>query len=265
MNPVDTIEEGLSMQFGMILYTVNGPAKDDLPGTLKRVRDIGFEYVQWSGMPKLPADEIRQALDAAGLQPVACHCGIEPFEEDFESEVAFWRTVGVTDVAPGGMMRDCNDSLEAWLSGAKRLGAVGAKLRAEGIRLSYHNHAHEFEKFDGDNRCKLDILYEETSPDNLKAELDLGWVSVGGPDPAGYLRKYAGRCPVVHVKDPLRKLDDGGMLWAPVGQGQLDYAAIFDVAREAGVEWLIYEQDNCEGDIWDSVAASYAFMKEHVG
>ncbi len=53
----------------------------------------------------------------------------------------------------------------------------------------------EFGKFPGDDRCKLDILMESTNPENLKAELDLAWVYVGGADPAAYIRKYKGRCP----------------------------------------------------------------------
>ena len=177
-------------KIAMILYTVREPAKEDLPGTLKRVREAGFEYVQWSGMPKLPAEEARKALDDAGLTAVAAHVSIEPFEEEFDETVAFWKTVGSLDVAPGGMMRDCKETLEDWLRGAERLDAVGAKLRDAGMRLSYHNHAGEFETYPGDERCKLDILYEETSPDHLFAELDTAWVHHGGADPAAYIRKY---------------------------------------------------------------------------
>jgi sugar phosphate isomerase/epimerase len=245
--------------FAIILYTLREPAKQDLPGTLKRVRDIGFEYVQWSGMPDLPADEIRAALDKAGLKAIAGHCSMEPFETDFETNVKFWKTVGAGDIAPGGMMNDCKDSLEAWLRGAKRLDVLGARLRVEGLRLSYHNHAFEFEKFEGDDRCKLDILYGETQPYNLCAELDLGWVHAGKADPAAYLKKYAGRCPVVHAKD--LALVDGKPQFKPLGQGELDWAAIFKAGTEAGVQWYVYEQDSCEGDVWDSVKASCEFLK----
>jgi sugar phosphate isomerase/epimerase len=248
--------------FAIILYTLREPAKENLPATLKRVREVGFEHVQWSGMPPLPAEEIRAALDEAGLRAIAGHCAMEPFEEDFEANVRHWKTVGAPDIAPGGMMGDCKDSLEAWLRGAKRLDELGAKLRMEGIRLSYHNHAFEFEKFEGDDRCKLDILYGETQPYNLYAELDLGWVHAGGADPAAYLRKYAGRCPVVHAKDLV--LADGKPQFKPLGQGALDWPAIFAAGAEAGVDWYVYEQDTCEGDVWDSVAASYEFLKANL-
>ncbi|MBN2308404.1 MAG: sugar phosphate isomerase/epimerase [Candidatus Hydrogenedentes bacterium] len=251
--------------FAIILYTVREPAKEDLLGTLKRVRDIGFEYVQWSGMPPLPADEIRKALDAAGLQAIAAHTSMEPFEEDIEAQIAFWNTVGTKDVAPGGMMGDCRDTLEGWLNGARRLEAIGAKLREAGMRLSYHNHAWEVEeKFPGDDRPKLDVLYGETGAQNLYAELDLGWVHAGGGDPAAYLRKYAGRCPVVHAKDMKPAPKEGESRFAELGRGALDWDAIFAAGSEAGVEWYVYEQDSCDGDVWDSVQASYEFLKANV-
>ena len=71
-------------------------------------------------------------------------------------------------------MKDCKANLADWLKGAQRLDALGAKLRAVGMRLSYHNHTFEFEKFPGDPRRKIDILLESTRPENLKAEFDTG-------------------------------------------------------------------------------------------
>lgn len=251
---------GIALQ----LYTVREPAKEDAYKTLKRAREAGFEYVQWSGMPELSAEEIRAALDVAGLKAIAAHADIESFEQDYENSVAYWKTVGALDVAPGGMMGDCQDSLEAWLRGCRRLDAVGARLRADGMRLSYHNHAAEFDKFPGDDRCKLDILYDETAPENLYAELDTAWVQVGGADPAAYIRKYAGRCPVIHVKDLAAELRDGHVWFTPIGQGVLDWDAILSAAAESGVEWLCYEQDTCDGDPLEDCAIGYEFLAARV-
>ena len=257
----------LSPKIAIILYTVREPAKENLGDTLKRVRDTGFQYVQWSGMPSLPADEIRAALDDADLEAVAAHCGIEPFEQDFEGQVAFWKTVGCKDVAPGGMMKECWDTLEGWLDGARRLNELGAKLRGEGMRLSYHNHDREFQRFEDDPRCKLDILYEETEPENLKAELDTCWVYVAGADPVTYIRKYAGRCPVIHVKDraPESAIAEGKAPFTPLGQGVLNWEEIFVAARESEVEWCVYEQDQYDGDVFDAVKTSYEFLQKHLG
>lgn len=242
------------------MYTLREPAKKDLADTLKKVRAMGWEYVQWSGMPTLPAEKIREALDTAGLKAVAAHVSIEPFEKEFDTNVKFWKTVGTKDVAPGGMMNDCRATLKDWLHGARRLDVLGAKLRSVGMRLSYHNHAWEFEKFPDDPRHKLDILMESTKPENLCAELDLAWAYVGGVDPAAYIRICKGRCPVIHAKDVVRAKEGRKQAFKPLGQGELNWPEIFAAGDEAGIEWYVYEQDSGEGSPFDYTQASYEFL-----
>lgn len=246
------------------LYTLRNPAKRDLEGTLKQVREMGWKHVQWSGMPDLPAEQIRAALDQAGLKAIAAHVSIEPFEKDFEANVKFWKTVGVKDLAPGGMMNDCKATLKDWLRGVRRLDDLGAKLRAAGLRLSYHNHAVEFERFPDDDRPKLDILLESSKPGNLYAELDLAWAYVAGVDPAAYIRKFKGRCPVVHAKDVVRAKAGRQQAFKPLGQGELNWPEIFAAGDEAGIEWYVYEQDSGEGSPFDYARTSYEFLKKHL-
>jgi len=250
----------------MILYTVREPAKRSFLNTLHRVRDSGFEYVQWSGMPDLPADEIRRSLDVAGLTTIAGHCTLESFEWDFEKAVQFWHTLGVRDLALASMMEDCRDSLEGWRRGLARICAVAQRLRDEGIRFSYHNHDFEFERFAEDARCKMDILLDETPAELVHAEFDTAWVSIGKADPATYLRRHAGRCPIVHVKDHKPLADpDGRPVLTELGNGVLDWPNILAAARESGVEWLIYEQDETERDVFESCRISFEFLRKHVG
>jgi len=246
------------------LYTLRDPAKKDLADTLKKVREMGWEYVQWSGMPDLSADKIRAALDTAGLKAIGAHIAIEPFESDFETNVKFWKTVGVTDLAPGGMMNDCKATLKDWLNGARRLDELGARLRKTGLRLSYHNHSFEFEKFPDDDRRKLDILMQSTRPENLNAELDLAWAYVAGVDPAAYIRKYTGRCPLVHAKDVVRAKNGKKQQFKPLGQGELNWPDIFAAGDESAIEWYIYEQDSGEGSPFDFTQASYEFLRKHM-
>jgi sugar phosphate isomerase/epimerase len=246
------------------LYTVRDQAKKDLAGTLKKVREIGFECVQWSGMPNLPAEKIRESLDAAGLKAIAAHVGVEAFEKNFDESVRFWKTVGVKDVAPGGMMNDCKKDLEGWLRGAKRLDTLGAKLREVGMRLSYHNHSWEFEKFPADPRCKIDILMEVTRPENLYSELDTAWAFHAGYDPAAFLRKYKGRFKCIHAKDIMKADKKGKAKLMPLGQGSEDWKDIFAAGHETGVEWFIYEQDNGEGSPFDYARQSFEFMAKNL-
>jgi sugar phosphate isomerase/epimerase len=247
-------------KLAMQLYTMRDPAKKDLKDTLKKVREIGYEYVQWSGMPGMPFDQILAALDEAGLKAMACHCGVEPFETDFENYSNSWKSIGAVNVGPGGMMGDCRDTLKDWLRGVKRLDAVGAKLSAKGMRLTYHNHASEFEKYPDDPRTKEDILLQESDPKNLFAELDVAWAHIGGVDPAAFLRANKGRCPTIHAKDvaPAKAKSK----FTPLGQGILDWDDLVAAGIETGVEWFIYEQDNGVGSPFDWAAESFEFMSK---
>ena len=247
---------GIALQ----LYTVRDAAKKDLDGTLKKAAAMGWRHVQWSGMPNLPADQIRAALDRAGLTCIACHTGVEGFEKDFAGQVAFWKTVGNKDVAPGGMMNDCKGSLEAWIKGCRRLDAVGAKLREAGMRLSFHNHGEEFTKFPGDERTKHQILMDETKPENLCAELDIAWAHAAGVDVPAYIRKLAGRIKVVHAKDVV--IEGGKKTLVPLGQGSVPWKEVIAAGKAAGIEWWVYEQDNGKGELWDYIQASYDFLSK---
>ena len=128
------------------------------------------------------------------------------------------------------------------------------------MKLLYHNHDFEFVKIDGKN--KLDILYADTTPEELGTQVDTCWAKVGGEDPAKYIMKYAGRAPLVHIKDfvgsksaKMYDLIDGGVVeenneeavpfeLRPVGYGIQDVLSIIKAAENAGAEMVIVEQDN---------------------
>lgn len=252
------------MPYGLQLYTVREPARKDLKATLKKVKDMGFEYVQWSGMPDLSAEEIKSILDEAGLKAVSAHVSIESFEKDFDKEVKFWKTVGVSDIAPGGMMSDCRADPEAWLRGCARLDNLGARLRLERIRLSYHNHDWELKSFPGQTASKLEVLLQSTCPENLYAEFDLAWLYIGGANPADWLKKYPNRCPVIHVKDAVVQKGITGRkhVFVPLGKGDLNWEEIIPACKGANVEWYIYEQDSFQGDMFEEINISLEFLKK---
>jgi sugar phosphate isomerase/epimerase len=160
-------------------------------------------------------------------------------------------------------MKDCLADLAAWKRGCKRLDVLGAKLRGVGMRLSFHNHQMEFEKFPGDARTKYDILMAETKPENLGGELDIAWALAAGVDPAGLFKGILkGRCPVVHAKDVIPNADPKKHKLVALGQGKVDWKGVFAAGREAGVEWYVYEQDRGDVPVWDFVQASYDFLSK---
>src|SRR5262249_6767260 len=132
---------------------------------------------------------------------------------------------------------------------AQILNRVGAACKQRGLQLCYHNHAFEFQRFDG--QYALDILYTATAPDLVKGELDTYGTQKGGAARAAYIRLYAGRCPLIHLKD---MATDEKQSFAEVGEGLLDWPAIFAAAELGGARWYIVEQDICPGSPLESIA-----------
>ncbi len=250
---------GLALQ----LYTLRKEAAENLEDTLKKVHDTGFEYVQWSGMPDIAPEIIREMLDKSGLKAIAGHYPLEAFEKDIEDSIAYWHIIGAPDVAVGSMPKENQSDIRLWDLGAQRLESVGARLRSHGLRFSYHNHAFELACFDGSSKTKLDRIFIHTRPAHVHAELDIAWLQIGGANPADMLRKYAGRCPVIHVKDLTANATENNPEFVPLGHGIMDWESVFDAGEEAGVEWYVYEQDTVSENPFEDVRISYDFLSTH--
>lgn len=144
-------------------------------------------------------------------------------------------------------------SREGYLRFAAEAKAIVERLRPFGLQLAYHNHSHELERFGP--HTGLEILFAETTPDILSAELDTYWIQYAGASPAAWIRRLRGRVPLVHLKDMV--VSDGHPVQAEVGEGNLDWVEILSACRDAGTQWLVVEQDESR-DAMESAAISYA-------
>jgi sugar phosphate isomerase/epimerase len=241
---------------GLQLYTLRTVLGDDTAGVLRQVAEMGYESVELAGFGNLSPAQFKAALDASGLQVTASHTSLDAVENDFDGVTKQAQMFGYSLVGLGSVPAELRGSRENWIATARRLNDLGKKLRDEaGLTFFYHNHAFEFEeKFDGE--YGLDLLYENSDPQYLQAELDSYWVQKGGENPTAYLKKYAGRVPILHIKD-MREDGDFG----EVGEGVLDWSSIFAAAEAGGVAHYIVEQDTCPGNPLDSIKISIDNLK----
>lgn len=239
------------------LYTVRDFTKtaEDLATTLRRVREIGYSAVQVSAIGPIPPAEVRAMLQHEGLTVCNTHVGYDRLWNDLPAVIEEHRLWDCQHVAIGSLPRPYREEgEEGYRRFAREATEVGRRLREAGLSFSYHNHAFEFAHF-GD-RTALDLIYDESDPAALQAEIDTYWVQYGGGDPAAWIGKVAGRMPVVHLKDMV--IVDNTPTMAEVGEGNLNWPAILAACREAGVEWYAVEQDICRRDPFESLAISYA-------
>lgn len=235
------------------LYTLRACLRDAdaIAAGLRRVREIGYAGVELAGLGPIEPRRLRGLLDENGLVACSAHVPWERLRDETDAAAEDCRTWGCDHVAVPVLPAGYRDA-----TGYARFGVeaseVAARLRAAGIRLAYHNHAFELERYGRESG--LEILYRSGDRSLLGAQLDTYWIQYGGGSPSAWIRSLGGRMPTIHVKD--MAVADGGPVMAEIGEGNLDWTDVLAACREAGVQWLIVEQDECRRDPFESLAIS---------
>ena len=236
------------------LYTVREFLKTpaDIAVSLKKVRRIGYEAVQCAGLGEIAPNELRRIADGEGLKICSSHVAFEKLRDETDTVIEEQRILGCEHPTASSMPGDCRTSAEGFMRFAKEADEVGRKLAAAGMTFSYHNHSFEFQRFAG--RLGMEIIFGESDPKHVKAELDTYWVQHGGGDPAAWIDRLHDRIMALHLKDMV--VAGGEQLFAEVGEGNLNWPKILDAARAAGVKWYVVEQDTCQRDPFESLKIS---------
>lgn len=217
------------------LYTLR-EVDEPIANLLSRVDETTLAGVEFAALPT--EDGISTALDDTGLAPVAAHVPDDRIERELETVTDACERVNCATVVIPYLDESHFNGRDAVAETADRLETLAERLAERNIRLCYHNHDHEFiSPRDTEGSTAFDRLIAETD-DSVSFELDLGWAKAGGRDPIELLDRYGDRIPLVHLSDVDRKGQP-----VDLGDGILDVPACVDAARDADVEWIIYEHD----------------------
>jgi sugar phosphate isomerase/epimerase len=267
-------------RIGLQLYTVRELMKQDFEGTLAGVAKIGYKEVEFAGYYGKSPKEVRALLDSNGLTSPSAHHPMEaPAAEHGKTPNLNDNLQQIIDGAHviGQKFLVCPylDAKSRTADGYKRLAEscnkVGEATKKAGIRFAYHNHSFEFEKVDGLDTLPFDFLLTHADPKDVKIEMDLCWITVGGQDPVAYFNKYPGRFPLVHVKDWSKEGSDPGDNVgavghpvtghiANVGSGSIDWKNIFSHSQKAGIQHYFVEND--EAKSLADPKASYDYLSK---
>lgn len=244
---------------GAQLYTLRDYLKTpaEIAESLKKVRKIGYEVVQLSGLGPIEVKELKKILDDLGLTVCITHIPYKRLQDEMDEVIREHEILECKYVALGSMPIEYR-SKEGFVKFAKEATAIGKKLAAAGKVFGYHNHSFELEKFNG--KTGLEILFEQSDSKYVTAELDTYWLQHGGADPIAWIRKLAGRLPVIHLKD--MGVIDGEQVMTEVGEGNLNWPGILEACKESGVQWYVVEQDICRRDPFESLAISFKNLKQ---
>jgi sugar phosphate isomerase/epimerase len=237
----------------------------DFEETLKKVAEIGYEYVQISRPAFFEMDEMAKLLGKYDLQADSVFCptgkilnNIEQLEKDAD---ILGTDVVRTDSIPVAL----RTSREGYHEFAHRMDQEGQALKKAGLRYIYHFHAFEFVSFG--NIRGIDILLHETDPEAVMFQPDVFWLTSAGTEPSVSLRMFKGRAFYMHVKDyAIRQLEGAienvPFYFAPVGTGNLNWNGILQAANEIGIQRFVVEQDQVDGDVFEAIRTSYKNLQK---
>ena len=238
------------MKYAVQLYTLRNDCSNgaEFLQQFKKIKALGFDGVEFAGFHDLPLEEIRIALDAAGLVAVGCHCGVDSFDtpEKALACVQAAKTLGMDCYGTGGAPHSTAEEVARLREVYRMANAVG---EPEGVRFYYHNHSEEF-KIELDGETVEDLIAKDAY-----LEIDTYWSHYAGEDNSALIPRLADKIIHLHVKDGL----DGHPM--ALGEGDCDVKAVLDAAKAIGLEWVILENDDPEPDGFADITRSMAFFR----
>ena len=246
---------------GLQLYSLRELAAADLAGTLEKIRNMGYTGIEFAGLYGHSAEEVKTLMSRYDLIPVSAHVPYAELMADIPGTVRTYKEIGCPYIAIPWLEEARRPGHPLYKETLEGIQAIAEECRRQGLQLLYHNHDFEFQKISG--MYALDFLYAAVDPEFLKTEIDTCWVNYSGENPADYIRKYAGRAPIVHMKDfvgsrggtqPYALIkadgsDDGKnsesttFEFRPVGYGCQDVKSIVEAGLDAGAFCFVVEQD----------------------
>ena len=249
--PVASAAARKQIPVGLQLYSLREQCKTDLPGMLAAVAKVGYKGVEFAGYHGRSAKELRKLMDDNGLVTCGTHTPYESVLDDkLKDTVEFNRIIGNKFLIVPWME---GKSKQAWLDKAKLFNEIADKVKADGMSVGYHAHAHDFQKFEGESAW--DLFFGNTKAQVIM-QLDTSNCRDGGADPVAVLKKYPGRARSIHLKA------SGGGDEAVIGEDKVDWPAVFAFCEGQGrTEWYVVEHETGKNPL-DAVTRNFQALKK---
>ena len=231
----------MSIKFAVGLYSVRDELTKDLWGTLRKVKSLGYDGVEFYGDFAHTAQEIKAVLDDTGLVCVGWHTPWHNVASDrIMGTITYNKIIGNKEIVIPGLPDEMTNNKAALLNTAKAFNEVAEKLADYGMCLAYHNHGVEFTNIEGD--LMIHYLFDNTCKVGL--QLDNGNALTAGPDTDIYdpLTRYPNRVRTIHHKPYSHK--NGYATMFGEADDVIDWGRMFKLCREHhNVDWHIVEYE----------------------
>ena len=253
----------MALPIALQLYSVRNEMAADFEGTIRKVKELGYDGVEFADLFDKTPGYIKALLNETGLVPISAHVDIDTMLKDPKGTFSTYKEIGCKYIAIPYLPCERRPHKELFEKTLEDIKVLGKQANEAGLILLYHNHDFEFVKI-GDEYA-LDVIYKTVPADLLQAEFDTCWIKVSKEDPVEYITRYIGRTPVVHLKDFYKPADQksekmydligikselkGAVLeevfgFRPLGYGMQDIPAILKASVRSKAEWVVVEQDS---------------------
>ena len=254
-------------QIGLELYTVRDLLSKDYEGTLAKVASIGYKEVEPADpYNNMQPEQYKALLDKYHFKMFSTHADATAgpgLEKELEGQAKMGLKYTGVQSAPGTAPHHEQRSIESVKRRCTEMNKNAALLKRFGMKYYIHNHSGEFDVLEDGKTIEYDILLQETDPALVAMQLDIGWAYVAGQDAIAMFKKNPGRYELWHVKDAkYKELDPAAKPSArmrhakitAMGEGDIDYAAVFASAKIAGLKHFVIEQDTAGQGGRDAIA-----------
>jgi len=246
-NPLKLFADPLGLPIGCQTWPVRAMIAKDFPGTIKRLRDAGFQTIElcspvgysefgFAGLGQYKGPELRKILSDAGVSCFSSHFNINELRQNQDGRIAWAKEIGLTQMIVPSLDGPKNPTLDDVKRAAEEYNKMGERAANAGFEQGLHNEDFELSTVDG--KRTYDLLFELLDPKLVKFQFQVSTISRGF-DAAEYFTKYPGRFLSMHVQGwsaETKKI-------VPVGQGTLDWKKIFVAAKTGGIKNYFVEMD----------------------
>jgi sugar phosphate isomerase/epimerase len=204
---------------GLELYSVRTELARDLPNTLQKVAQFGYEvvefyspYFKWT---PAYAKDVRAQMDDLGLRCYSTHNGFDSFTpgDNIAHAIELNQILGARYLVLASAPQ--TKGVDGWKGLCEKISSAVEKLQPHGLGAGYHNHQAEWAKLENGQRI-IEVIAANT-PKEFVLQLDVGTCEEAGADPVAWVKANPGRIRIMHLKD-----------WAPAGHGKEEgYRVLF--------------------------------------
>lgn len=240
---------------GVQLYTFRKEMLADAKGTLEKIAALGIKQIESAGSEKghyygLSPKEMKQACKSLGMTLRSGHVHLDDKWEATMAEAA----EAEQEYLICSSLPLKGQTVETYKKVAEMFNKAGQECKKLGIKFGYHNHEYEFESENG--TVLYDVLMDNTDPNLVHMEMDLGWVVASGKDPFDYFKKYKGRFPLWHLKDmDLQKKQS-----TEFGKGGLDIVGLLKHRADSGLKYFFVEQEEYASTPFESMKHNMDYL-----